>query len=153
MIETREFCVADGLDLQKRLRTEDAGVRQKAGYESHLKRFTASGPAETMLLDGEVLCAYGIYIHWHHVGEGWVLCAKEVEEHPYIVSKMFRQRLGQWIDEYKLHRVQAMVNAGWHLAINMIKHLGFEYEGTLRKFGAGGEDFCMYALIKENNDV
>ena len=32
----------------------------------------------------------------------------------------------------------------------LIKHLGFEEEGIMRKYGWHGEDFTLYSIIKEN---
>lgn len=44
-------------------------------------------------------------------------------------------------------RIEAHVVVGWPAAQRLVRHLGFEHEGTLRKAGSGGEDFEIWAQV------
>jgi len=45
------------------------------------------------------------------------------------------------------HRIQTLVLSDRERAKTWYDTLGLEYEGTLREYGAGGEDFDMYSTV------
>lgn len=52
------------------------------------------------------------------------------------------------LDVYSMFtRLEATIKADFKQGHRLAKLLGFEYEGTLRKF-SNGEDYCMYARVK-----
>ena len=52
-------------------------------------------------------------------------------------------------NEHARRRVEAHVLANWPAARRLVRHLGFELEGTLRQAGSGGEDFEIWAQVAE----
>ena len=54
------------------------------------------------------------------------------------------------IVKHNLRRLQAHAEENRPETIRFLKHLGFKYEGTLRKHGILGGDEDMYAIVRED---
>lgn len=46
-------------------------------------------------------------------------------------------------------RIQVIVNADWQIGRRFLDIMGFSNEGTMRKFGPGGTDYCIYARVRQ----
>ena len=64
---------------------------------------------------------------------------------PYFVG--LRKIVFTFLDEYyKVPRLECVVHAKFEQGHRLVKLLGFQLEGTLRKF-QNGEDYCLYTRI------
>jgi hypothetical protein len=103
------------------------------------------GPAATLLSDnGEIIGCGGIRRLWDGVGEAWGVPSKIIGKHGKAVYGAVQEFFEKHRNEF--HRIQA--TAGFDKAAQFLESLGFEYEGTLRKYGPSGTDFRMYAIVR-----
>ena len=78
------------------------------------------------------------------VCEVFVLATEDQKRHPLTFAKSVRKELYTLKEKYR--RIQAVaLNDDFHT--RWLSWLGFEREGTLRKFGLHGEDMAMWSLI------
>ena len=110
-------------------------------------RNESDGPSYTLSYLGEPIGCFGIRIYWPHVGEAWVIVSKDVRNYcrAHRYGKECFERL---IDEYDLHRVGAFVRTDRPEFVRYAEYMGFEKEGTCRKFMPDGTDCYMYARVQ-----
>lgn len=58
-----------------------------------------------------------------------------------------RRIVYRFLEVYDFTRLECMVKSSFTQGHRLVKLLGFELEGTLKKF-CKGEDYCIYARIK-----
>lgn len=108
----------------------------------------ARGPAYTAVIDGRILASGGILPFWKGVGEAWIVSSELVSEHRVFFAKAVWRILNQLIIDDGFERVQTTVDAEHKVSIKWLERMGFEYEGTMRKF-IGGRDHYRYARVRE----
>ena len=101
------------------------------------------------ILNGHLIGSCGIMPYWDGVGEAWICATERIYEHNIDCARMIKSGLKDVIESYDLHRVQGMMRADWPELKKWAAFLGMKHEGTMRKFGANGEDYDRYAWIKE----
>ena len=131
MIEFREF-------EHKTMGQFLEGIRIKVG---------AVGPAYTGLVDGKVAGFAGVMLMWPGVGEGWILGSDLFSEHKLWFARNVKKYMIKIMNTHDLHRVQTTVAHGHTALIRLVEFLGMKFEGRLRNYGPGGEDYLMYGRI------
>ena len=58
-----------------------------------------------------------------------------------------RRIVYRFLEVYNFTRLECMVKSSFAQGHRLVKLLGFELEGTLKKF-CKGEDYCIYARVK-----
>jgi RimJ/RimL family protein N-acetyltransferase len=106
-----------------------------------------SGPAYTAFYQGKIIACAGVMMLWRGVGQAWVIFDTVIQEHlrkeayelvtPYLI---------QIIKDYKLHRVQAIVEVGFDIALKYALNMGFSEEGYLNRYDSQGKDYIMLSL-------
>ena len=90
----------------------------------------------------------GLFPWWDGVGEVWMIPADDIQ----ISSIMFIKAMGRLIDnlirDNNLWRIQATAEVGEEHHCRLLRVLGFEKEGLMRKFGPDKEDHFRYAKVK-----
>jgi len=102
--------------------------------------------AGTFMYDGVIIFAAGFYIYWPGVAEGWNLSTTHIEKAPMFFARTMKRYVESIAETFKLHRIQTTAFddpfherwMGW---------LGFEKEGTMRKFTPDKKNQCMYARL------
>jgi len=130
---------------QIELRPEDEYTRTLPGYRDELEVLAEQGYSCTVLVDGVITGMGGIKRYHNGVGEGWVVFPAEAERYKWQIVRMTREALHKY--EQGFHRVQAVARCNWNAAIHFLQILGFEIEGTLRKYGPDGSDYYMMSRI------
>ncbi len=94
-----------------------------------------------------IIAVVGGTLLWPGVMEIWSVTGNRVFKQPLNYVKacislivVFKKLLG-------IHRFQASCLSGHKDLEKWFKTLGFVKEGTMRKYGPGGEDFYMYARV------
>lgn len=130
----------------------DKGVREAkflltaiGDWESAAKFWETAGPAYTLLVDGEAQGCGGIAKLTNNIGECWILIPES--KYGTLIYRSILLKLRELTKEHQYRRLQALVVSGFCLGKRTLELLGFEYEGTLRKFGPSGEDFLMYSKV------
>lgn len=108
-----------------------------------------TGPAYTLMTDsGQVVGCAGVNTYWPGVGEAWAILSDLIHKYPLSFHRTVVKMLNQIQTDYKLNRIQATCLQGFNRAEKWLIALGFEYEGTMRKYGPGGEDHYRYARVR-----
>ena len=114
-----------------------------------LKRayFSLGSASRCLLADGVPVFAGGIVnLQWNR-GEAWILPTNFFRKHIKVCIRSVRFYLPCLAKTHHFARVQATCVKG--IEASIIRHMGFDYEGTLRKFGPSGETCDMYSRIFE----
>ena len=96
--------------------------------------------------DGCIVGCAGIYELWPGVAEAWTLFSQEAKNHPYFIHKMTKRIVHNAAKEKPYHRIHAVVRKNDPIAIRWAERLGFEYESTMKRYGADMGDFDMMVL-------
>ena len=107
----------------------------------------AEDSAYTMMEDGHLVGAAGIYRVWDGVGEAWLLPSERLLARPRKAVKAVRQFLDDIAERENFRRVQATTHADFHRGRRFLEWLGFEKEGLLRGYGPDVADHIMFARI------
>jgi hypothetical protein len=107
------------------------------------------GPAYTLLIDGEIIASSGVVRQGWNRGEAWTLTGPLFYKYPKICIKAVKEYLQKIIEDEGLKRVQSLINVKHEWGDRWMKHLGFEKEGVLRKYGPEGDDYAIYSRISQ----
>lgn len=137
---TREFRAEDveGLAVMERVAPEDV----KRWAETHAK----IKPNAVFINDGKVVIACGLGILWPGVAESWIHIAQGCPGRALVEAKHL---LYQWIEEYNLVRVAAIVRADWKEGNRFVEWLGMRKEAKLRKLLPDGVDANVWAVWRQ----
>lgn len=107
--------------------------------------FSQGSAGLCLMADGEPAFAGGIVnLQWRR-GEAWILPTPFFRSHVKLCLKSLREHLPRLAEDLGFERVQATCVQG--VSAKLFMHLGFEYEGTMRKFGPNGETCQMFSRI------
>lgn len=97
--------------------------------------------------DDEVLAIVGIVLQSPGHGDAWAVVAKDLKNRGFMLTKGVRYLI-RWAEEHgKLRRIGILVVPDCRRHIVWAKRLGFQLEGTVRKYGPNGEDFLLMSRI------
>ena len=111
--------------------------------------FSPGSAAYCLLQDGVPVFAGGIVNQQWQRGEAWILPTPFFRGHVKTCFRIMKKMLPQIASGNHFGRVQAVAIDG--VSVVLFEHLGFEYEGTLKRFGPSGETCELYSKIFENN--
>jgi RimJ/RimL family protein N-acetyltransferase len=77
-----------------------------------------------------------------------ILTDESIERHPIQAVKASKAMIDYIFDFYKLHRLQAFVQADYRAAQRFIEAVGFELEGLLRMFTVDKKDTYVYSMVR-----
>jgi hypothetical protein len=132
--------------LHTNIREHDA--QDVSDFETYAELWGKEGPAYTIVINDEIVFCGGVVLIGWNRGEAWTLMSKLFYKYPKTCFKICRDQLNKIIKEHGLLRVQALVDPKLYGGSSFMEHLGFEYEGLLRKYGPCSEDMIMYGRIK-----
>lgn len=134
--------------LERNVREEDIWLSKFPDWDKWVKGWRNNGPAFTLVVDGEIVgCAGVVLMEWSR-GEAWTLLSSLFYKYKKTTFKAIKNVLDSIIRDKKLRRVQAVIYEGTEKVCgNFLEHLGFEWEGTHRKFGPNGENVHIYGRI------
>ena len=110
-----------------------------------------------VLLDGSNAIAYdgdepiaagGFQLVNRGVGEVWLALTPYARLRFRAVYRAILTWMQEQAAAYRIHRFQTITPASAAPAQRLLLHLGFDYEATLKQFGADRSDWYMYAMVK-----
>lgn len=114
--------------------------------ELHRAYFSPGSSALCLVADDEPVFAGGIVnLAWKR-GEAWILPTPFFKRNIKVCLRALDEYLPKMAKGHFV-RVQATCIKG--ISARIFQHLGFEYEGTMKKFGPNGETCDMYARVFE----
>ncbi len=106
---------------------------------------TIKDEAVTLLYRGEPIAIFGWPVIHPGVACIWGLVSELVRECPIAFHKACLNILSNLFKELKLHRLHMTVKDGYSEGMDWAEAIGFQYEGTMKKYGPDGSDYCIFA--------
>jgi hypothetical protein len=100
------------------------------------------GPAYTCEYKGKILFFYTI-IEEHGNAILSLVAGTAADEHPMPFGRASREEVEALTKRYK--RLEATVHVDYEKSIKWLEAMGFEIEGTLKKYGPTGDDYYKMA--------
>jgi hypothetical protein len=104
------------------------------------------GPCFTLVRDAECVACGGLSFMFKQSAEIWLRMSKRVGAH---VAKEVREEMYRLIEKHDLVRLQASGPVSWKQLPRWWEWLGMHREGILKRYGPHGEDYFMYAWVRE----
>lgn len=119
---------------------------QLQNVQAGLKILEQSKTAGTIFYDGRVIAIMGLQELWPGVCELWVFPSKYLKAYAIPFARTIRKAITSGIlSGYHRVQIQALDD---DLHNRWIKFLGFEKEGTLRRYDKFGNDYNMWSRVK-----
>lgn len=158
----RDLTLADALCVASQMRDEDrACVRAiRGGFDDEafaVDRWNTSGPAWTLLEDGQPAAIGGLSFSTPWIGVLWLVARPNLRRESW--RKLIRKArtviaiAGDPACEHYRHRIEAHVLLGWDGAQRFADRLGLQLEGTRVAVGSAGESINVWVRLgppKEN---
>ena len=110
----------------------------------YIDSLTALGDAFTLIADGKVVGCGGLAKLTERRAQVWALVHKDAGKHLFGATRLVKD----FLDAQNFIRMETPVKTSFQAAHRWALMLGFEREGTLKKWGDDGEDYDSYARIK-----
>lgn len=152
----RDLTLDDALAVVRGMRAHDrACVRAMLGEIDDevfaVNRWQSDGPAWSLLQDGAPVAIFGLQLPNAWTAVAWLLARQAISATSWRNlmrhSRTVARNLMEPGNAAHRRRVEAYVMADWTEASAFAKRLGFEFEGTKRAAGSGGEDVQMWAMV------
>jgi hypothetical protein len=130
------------------MQIDDDNVRQTARHiklAELLELQAASGHAITALLNGRPAACFGSTRIWNGVEEMWSLMEERARKYAKTLTRIAIAYRDYRVISGNLHRLQINVRCNDRRAFRWALAIGFELEGTMRKYGPDGSDFFIMA--------
>lgn len=111
------------------------------GYGEMLQR---SGRGFTAFAGMDVVGCAGIMPLWNGRAQVWAMFSNLIQVYPVVIHKAVKR----YIDAYQVTRLECTVDPRSERAVRWARRLGFEYEGTMRKYTPIETDMDMYVRIR-----
>jgi hypothetical protein len=97
--------------------------------------------------DSEIIACGGMDLLWEGVGQVWIIMPEKTR-HAKSLFRLFKNKLDYLTKKNNLWRVQAYARIGLDESHTLLRHLGFETEGIMRKYTPDKADCILYAKVK-----
>lgn len=91
---------------------------------------------------GHILGCAGLWLRHHGVGESWGLVSRRATGQALLAVT---RTVHEFLDTRMEHRISGTCLSGWRAGQRWLRLLGFEYEGTMRRYTEDGRDVDLYA--------
>lgn len=154
----RELTLADAMHVVSNMRQRDrAGFRAALGDISDdaiaANRWQSHGPAWTLDVGGSPAVIAGVNFPNEWIGVMWLVVVDGLPLDSWRkVIRQTRTVIANALDpgnEHGRRRIEAHVMADWPEAQELVRRLGFEFEGVRRRAGFGGEDIQVWSIVRE----
>lgn len=116
------------------------------GFEESMDLISKSSKAWSILYKGVIVAIVGYVDLWESVCELFLLPSVHMKKHPIIVRTLLKMLKSGIFNNHRRVQVRGLADTK-HL--RLFKFLGFEKEGTLRKYDSLGNDYEIWARVKE----
>ena len=103
-------------------------------------------PTYTFVIKNQPICYFGIVPMWEGVAECWMVPGELIAKYPVAFYKASKLVFEEFIDYYKLERLQMTCAVINEMSFNWLKRMGFKEEGVFKKY-AKGQDFYIMAKV------
>ena len=137
------------LIVERNTREADVKLSMAPGWENAIREWKRSGPAYTLVVDGEFIACSGVILFGCGRGDAWMLTSMLVQTYKRIFLISVKKYLDLVIREHGLRRVQATCDPERKGAMIFLEHLGFKNETPhgMKGYGSNGETMAMLARV------
>ncbi|TYC55678.1 hypothetical protein FMN50_11575 [Rhodobacterales bacterium] len=154
----RDLCVRDATFIAANMRPADLGEIGCLWKELDTRvlgtcavKTSVPGMAWSVWYEGEPAAAYGFSQaaafdpdHW----QAWAFGTERFRRCVPLITRHFK-RIRPLVEQ-ECRRLQVVTHAQHDISHGWIEALGGRREGVLRSYGRGGEDFYLYAWVRED---
>lgn len=126
-----------GLELQE----SQSWLQPHLLDETYINQLIDYGESYSLLVDGKVIGCGGVCDITPKRGFVWALVSKDAGKHLLKATRIVKS----YLDDKDYRRLETGVKTDFIAGHRWVKMLGFEREGTMRKWGEDGNDYDMYA--------
>lgn len=101
----------------------------------------------TLYLNEKPEAIFGLTVLWDGNADVWTLLSKEACRHPISLQKAAKSLLERYSQNLELRRISAATDPKHKGGSRWLESLGFQREGTMRKYGPDGSDWDLYARV------
>ena len=105
--------------------------------------------AVSLYMDGKVEACLGLMMLWDGNADVWTVTSKKVQNSPVAFHRTVLRLLNSYQDGLKLRRISAGTPSNFVDGCKWLETLGFVKEGKMIKYGPDGQDWWLYARLKE----
>jgi len=102
-----------------------------------------AGKAWTIWCDWRPVVCFGMYEMWARRWSAWTIMDVSSRRHMITVVRT----IADLIAEHPVPRLEAVVESGFVPGDRMIRMLGFQFEGLMRRYLPNGRDAAMFARV------
>jgi RimJ/RimL family protein N-acetyltransferase len=117
-------------------------------WRAQMECLRHAGPCWTGRLDGQVIGAAGLILHWHGRASVWCMLNQGIPRRVWpAIHAAVRARIALAQTDLHLHRIEAEAAWGFLPGLRWLRLLGFEQEGLARAYGPDRRDFVRFAKV------
>lgn len=149
----RKLTLDDALFVSRHMREVDrlevmATRWNDAAEQFAMDVYTCGGPAYTVTRLGRPVVVLGCTFTQPGVGTAWMVGTEDMPRVAIEATRFARKALASLLAN-NVHRIHAF-SAGFHVEAHAwLRVLGFEIESRLERWGRNGEDFFMFAMVRD----
>lgn len=145
----RDFIAQDMLDIiGSGAKEESLKLYGHANLKELAEETESDGLSFTGVVDDKIVGCGGVRILWPNVGEVWMMLSPDVDGYPIVAWEAIKGGFEKIVQENDFVRLQGWCRVGFVKAHTVFKHLGFEPEGTAKKYTPDGVDCILYGKVK-----
>lgn len=103
------------------------------------------GEAWTCEYDGKILFFFTIH-EYNGMATISLVASEEADKHPTVFALASKNKVDELAEKYR--RIQATVHCEYEQSIKWLESMGFEVEGTMRKYDHNGDDYYIMARVR-----
>ncbi len=121
-------------------------ISPKAVHSGEVPR-TVTTQAVTVMDGDKPVAIFGGFLFVPGVVHLWGLISDDAKQKPLAFHRIVSDLLDYYGKTSQTRRIQMDVKADFEEGQKWAKALGFEYEGTMKRYGVNGDDFHLYARV------
>ncbi len=145
-LEIRQYQAADLMSI-----LEDGACQPNIHINgSTLDRAKAkedTGPGVTAVDDGRIIACAGMQVFWPGVGEAWCTFVEDIGRYSTRLATLFRPVVRDWVADYDLHRLQAIIRSDFGAGIRMVEWIGFKQDAELPQYFHDKVSALVYSIL------
>jgi len=112
--------------------------------DAHGQAIQKAGPCFSAFVGYDVIACAGIIQLWPGRAQVWSLLSNQMSRYYRDIHRAVKH----YVDAYRVRRLECLVDPRHPEAVRWAKHLGFQYEATMRAYDMQGNDQAMYVRLQ-----
>ena len=96
--------------------------------------------------DGIIMACAGVHTFWEGYGLCWAFVSAKVKPHMSALVWVMKD----FLERVPFHRLEAAVDVDFRNGHRLMRALGFQREGVMRKYTVDKRDHVLYSIVKDD---